>query len=240
MVLLVPAAGAKVWTTVYRYDEVTPLGAVDPNRPAVYRDIMVGTRLAIVISSDAATPWPGVLASSWDDWIYGELTARDYNSKTLSYEGSCLPAAGTKSFVRVSRDAAKVGLQFGFGAGSIPAPGEWFIVDYHARQVGACTLRLYGLPVRLDSPAETLSFTHVDSRDFNGDAIVDFRDFALLAGHWNPQEYLEPDSPQGMFDLDSDGKIGPGDLALFSEYWLEQTDCRPPAADPNTSSAGSP
>jgi len=59
-IALAPAALAKVWTTVYGCDGVTPLEAVDPNHPTVYRDIMVGTRLVLVVSSDQDEYWRAV------------------------------------------------------------------------------------------------------------------------------------------------------------------------------------
>jgi hypothetical protein len=235
--LLVPAAGAKVWTTVYRCDEVTPLAAVDPNHPTVYRDIMVGTRLAIVISSDAKGPWSGNLVSTWDDWVYGELAARGYNPATRNYDSSCLPAAGKNPFTLVSQDSTKVGFHFGSRVGGVP--GDWFILDYKAKQAGLCNLSLWTIanPKVL---LGTLSFQHVPSRDFNGDTVVDFRDFSLLTSHWNATVALDPNSPGRAFDLDSDARIGMGDLALFSEYWLERTDCTKPADDPNDPLAGNP
>ena len=66
-VALTSVAAAKVWVTVYQYDGKTPLAAVDANHPDVYRDIMVGTRLTLVISSDTADKWSGNLELSWDD-----------------------------------------------------------------------------------------------------------------------------------------------------------------------------
>ena len=36
-----------------------------------------------------------------------------------------------------------------------------------------------------------------------------------------------------QYDLNSDGLVDIGDLTLFSDYWLERTDCNEPAADPN-------
>jgi hypothetical protein len=80
-------------------------------------------------------------------------------------------------------------------------------------------------------PIQTLSFTHVPSRDFNGDTIVNFQDLALLASHWGSK--ADPNSPDAAFDLNADRRIDLGDLALFSEYWLERTDCSKAATNPN-------
>ena len=52
--------------------------------------------------------------------------------------------------------------------------------------------------------------------DFNGDGLVDFKDYALFAQHWGPRASafdISP-SPQG------DGVVGIQDLAGLSCYWL--------------------
>ena len=60
-------------------------------------------------------------------------------------------------------------------------PGDWFVVDYYAEQVGICTVGLYGSLAGSQVPSQTLFFTHIPSRDFNHDTMVDFKDFARLA-----------------------------------------------------------
>jgi hypothetical protein len=56
------------------------------------------------------------------------------------------------------------------------------------------------------------------SPDFNGDGLVDLRDFALLAQHWG-----QDGSP---FDIspapEGDGVVGVQDLAGLSDYWLNR------------------
>jgi hypothetical protein len=219
---------AKVWTTVYRCDGVTPLATVDPNHPTMYRDIMVGTRLVLVVGSDTTTVWSGALAIPWDDLAYGELAGRGFNPKTGSYSGSCLPAAGPAARAYSSLNSPKwIGLTFNAKRDSLP--GDWFVVDYLAQQVGPCEVEQYDFPLGSYVLWETLHFTHVPSRDFNGDGIVDFQDFALLASHWGAATGTDPESAEGALDLDSDGQVDLGDLALFSEYWLARTECTPAA-----------
>jgi len=226
VVAMTPAVGAKVWTSVYHWDGVTLLDAADPNHPTVYRDIMVGTRLVIVIGSDTKGPWSGGLLFSWDHWIYGELAARGYNEKARNYDGSCLVAAGARPFARVAQDTNRVGLQFNARADGVP--GDWFAVDYHAKQLGSCDIGLYNWTAGFDVPIATLSFSHVPSRDFNRDSIVDFEDFTLLASHWGSAVHPDPNRIEAQVDLNADGQIDSADLALFSEYWLERTDRNEP------------
>jgi hypothetical protein len=227
VVALAPAAWAKVWTTVYRCDGVTPLEAVDPNHPTVYRDIMVGTRLVLVVSSDQGGYWRGRLVLSHEDAQYGELSGRGYVKLPSNYEDSCLASAGFRARALPYLDSWVVGIEFSTSVVSPVLPGDWFAVDCRADQVGICDVGLYDFSVSRDAPIETLIFTHVPSRDFNGDTVVDFSDLALLASHWDLN--VDPNSPEGSLDLNTDGHLDLGDLALFSEYWLERTDCGDPS-----------
>ncbi len=241
--ILAPMAVAKVWTTVYRCDETTPLALVDPNRTGVYRDIMVGTRLVIVVSSDTGEYWGGQLRLSWDDAAYATLSGRGPvvvpGVAIPEYVDSCLVAAGGGAAARVYEDGARgVGLEFLTSAYPPVFPGDWFIFDYRAEGVGTCEVGLYDPFASLDVPIETLSFTHVPSRDFDGDTIVNFEDLALLAGRWRTTADDDRNRPEVAFDLNSDSRIDADDLALFSEYWLERTDCNDMVADPNDSSPG--
>jgi hypothetical protein len=219
--------GAKVWTTIYRCDGVTPLPPVDANRPTTYGDIMVGTRLVIVISSDLGEYWFGGLHIPQDDANYGTLSGRGYVKLPVNYKDSCLPSAGKTALARPFHDEEDFGFDFTTSPSGPVQPGDWFVVDYYAKQVGVCHVGLYNLFTSYDVPIETLSFTHVPSRDLNGDTIVDFKDLALLGSHWN----CEPDSNSSAaaFDLNGDGRIDFADLALLAEHWLERTDCGNPS-----------
>lgn len=248
IVAFVPLTAANVWTTVYRCDEMTPLAAVDPNHPGVYRDIMVGTRLVIVVSSDTDGDWLGHLRLSWEDAQYAALGGRGPTEvpevDILRYTDSCLEAAGDTASVWDFSGPEGIGLEFATSPDwGVPnhhpaVPGDWFIFDYLADQVGSCDVGLYGLFVDLYSPIEISSFTHVASRDFDGDTVVNFEDLALFARHWRAGVGADPSSRETLFDLNSDTHVGAADLALFSEYWLERTDCGDAATDPNSPSPG--
>lgn len=222
-VALAPAALAKVWTTVYRCDGVTPLEAVDPNQPTVYRDIMVGTRLVLVVSSDQGEYWFGSLRLSWDDAPCAQVSGRGYIKPPANYRDSCLVSAGKTARAIPFNNFWGIGIEFHTSPSWPVLPGDWFVIDYYAEQVGACDVGLYNLSVSYSVPIETLAFTHVPSRDFSGDMVVDFKDFALVASHWGQK--VDPNGLDTAFDLNSDGRIDLGDLALFGEYWLERTDC---------------
>ena len=221
--VLTPATWAKVWTTVYRCDGVTPLEAVDPNHPTVYRDIMVGTRLVLVVSSDQGEYWWGRLLLSQEDAPYGELRGRGYVAIPANYKDSCLASAGKGARAIPVDNFEVVGFDIATSPSRPVLPGDWFVVDYYAEQVGTCHVGLYNSSISLDVLSETLSFIHVPSRDFNGDTVVNLKDFASLASHWNSK--ADPNGPVAAFDINSDGRIDLGDLASFSESWLERTGC---------------
>ena len=261
--LLAPIAAARVWVTVRQYDGKTPLAAVDSNHPDDYREIMVGTRLTLVISSDTADKWSGDLESSQDDAPYAQLSGRGFtyiytrpDSKTRipTYKDSCLDAAGTNATVQDWWDDHPIGLFLDNDAnphrtfgGHAAYPGDWFIVDYYAEQAGECRVKFYAaggpigpvvnpyVPREVGPPTllQTLSFTHVPSRDFNGDTVVDFRDFARFAAYWRSAP--DPNAGAGAaFDFNTDSRVDGLDLASFSEYWLARTDSNEPPTDPNT------
>ncbi|MFQ5800074.1 MAG: MBL fold metallo-hydrolase, partial [Bacteroidota bacterium] len=58
----------------------------------------------------------------------------------------------------------------------------------------------------------------VPSPDFNGDRIVDFKDYSQLAQYWFQQESSVDIAPPHL----GDGKLNLKDLAVLSEHWLEE------------------
>ncbi len=232
---LTPVAAAKVWITVYQHDGKTPLAAVDANHPNVYRDIMVGTRLVLVVSSDTGDQWTGNLLLWRADANDARLTGRGLTPpvpgsplRFSAYKDSALNAAGTRAYVRDIQGKYGIGLELRndpslLTGGHSAYPGDWFVVDYYAEQVGICEVELYGSPTSSQVPIQTLSFTHVPSRDFNHDTVVDFEDFARFASYW--RSGAVPDSNQmAAVDLHADGRVDFADLASFSRYWLERLD----------------
>jgi hypothetical protein len=111
-VALAPAAWAKVRTTVYRCDGVTPLEGVDPNHPAVYRDIMVGTRLVLVVGSDRGEYWLGSLRLSCDDAQCARLSGRGYIQLPANYRDSCLVSAGKTARAILFNNFWGIGIEF--------------------------------------------------------------------------------------------------------------------------------
>jgi len=216
IVLLVAsqAAHAEVLTRVCLADGNTPLELADPCIPYVYRPIMVGTHLTIIISSDTnSAEWFGGALTLWDANLdYGVLPG-----------GLPLPAAGPNAIVYPWIDSSEEHYVEGlaFGGGRNPSIGDWFIVDYNAISMGNCSVFFYDWDVSLD-PLYQMSFTHVGTRDFNDDGIVNFEDFAVLGSNWQRTDCSGPQNCSGT-DLDADGHVGISDLIQFAEYWLEKT-----------------
>jgi hypothetical protein len=96
---LASIARGRVSTRVCLADGNTPLELADPNIPFVYRDIMVGTKLTIIVSSDAEGSLNARLAIIGEDQNRGLLSARDYNDTTHDWAGSHLPASSDKALV---------------------------------------------------------------------------------------------------------------------------------------------
>jgi hypothetical protein len=226
--LLASTVSAEVSVSVYRPDGQTPLGPVEPNLIKVYPDIMVGTRLVLVVNSDTPGYWWGGLHMTWNNWVVGNLSARGENSglPKFCYDESALPAAGTAALVQDCIEPSLVGFELTSWFDAVA--GEWFVLDYRAAQIGLS----YDYDFSLDIPFETLVFSHVPSRDFNNDTLVNFMDFAVLASQWG-QDMISPPDTDTSFDLNGDGDVGIPDMASFSEFWLERTDYNEPSADPD-------
>jgi len=210
----------EVSTRVCLADGNTPFLPIDSNFPHIYPDIMVGTKLTIIVNSNVAEDWNGSLAIADDNWDYGVLSARGYDG--FSYPGSCLPAAGDGAAVYDWEEAGIDGFDLYTGYMGIEA-GDWFIVDYNDTDIGDCNVGFYDHSVSWIDPVYYLTFSHVRTRDFNKDTRVDFTDFTVLASYWQVAECNDPNWCEGT-DLDIDGYVDPNDLKLFVDYWLEKTE----------------
>jgi hypothetical protein len=206
---MVLAATGEISTTVYLSDNNTPLELANPNIPHIYRDIMVGTKLKIVISSDTNEYWAGDLAIEEAYWPHGILTPRDP-----------LPAAGDLPLISEQEESGIKWISLNTGYDNI-ATGDWFIIDYNAVDTGDFHIVFYNYNISLD-PNYYICFSNVRSRDFNNDTIVNFKDFAIFASHWMAANCTDPNWCDGT-NLDTDGNVDINDLMLFCQYWLEKT-----------------
>jgi hypothetical protein len=214
----VPAVRADIFTTVYLADGSTPLELADPNIPFVYRPIMAGTQLAIIIHSTETADWYGEL-SIWDaDRDYGALTG--VTVLTEAGEGAWFTdVAQNEPSGDPIHDA--VGFQL-YGDPFNSLPGDWFIVDYNAISDNNCVIQYYDFTLDEFFPLYQLSITQVKTRDFNNDGIVNFQDFAVLGQNWRRTGCLSPGYCSGT-DLEEDGDVDLKDLMQFADFWLERT-----------------
>jgi hypothetical protein len=214
-----PTLGA-VSTKVCLSDGNTLLEMADPCIPFVYRDVMVGTRLTIIVDSNVAEYWyGGALGVEEEDMLnHGCLYGRGYDG--FEYPISCLPDAGENAAVW---STVSYGYGFELYGGDEPNAGDWFILDYNALNIGDCNIAFYDFNVNETEPVHTLIFHHVRTRDFNSDTKVDFTDFAVLALYWQELTCGDANDCEGT-DLDVDGNVDLDDLMLFVDYWLERTE----------------
>ena len=207
-------AAGEVSSRVYLADGNTPLELADPNVPFEYRDIMIGTKLTIVVDSNIAEKWFGGLYIESTDRDYGVLSARDFNDTTHDWEGSRFEAAGNRARVRSSQNNVMSGFSL-FSDDSVIA-GDWFILDYNAIDIGACKVDFYDYGFSFDDPVYSHVFSHVRTRDFNQDTKADFADFALLSLYWCRSDCSDPDWCAGT-DLNTDGTVNHDDLIFFTD-----------------------
>jgi hypothetical protein len=227
MFCITSAVIGEISTTVYLPDGNTPLALADSNIPHVYRDVMVGTKLIIVVSSDTNDYWGndngddgGSLAIEEEYMPYGVLSAREPLFED-DWTGSHLPAAGNPAKVYDWEEYSVDGFDLYTGSQNI-ASGNWFVIDYNATNIGDCHVGFYDHRISWDEPIYYIHFSNVRTRDFNNDTIVNFRDYATLASHWLETNCIAPNWCEGT-DLDTNGKVDINDLMLFCEFWLERT-----------------
>ncbi|MCK4751843.1 MAG: hypothetical protein KAS75_00250 [Planctomycetes bacterium] len=197
-------------------------------------DIMVGTELRIVVSSDSNDYWSGGLFITGQDRLLGDLAARGLDPNTRDWTDSHYEQAGDLAKVTAWEDSWMWGLDMYTSDinDSNFVAGDWFIIDYYADEVGDCNIGVYDYSISWDDPNCFLEFSHVRNRDLNFDDKVNFIDFVLLASQWNATDCNDPNWCDGL-DLDEDGYVDVRDLELFNEYWLWGVSDTEPNEDPN-------
>ena len=228
---MVPIAAGQITANVYEDDGETPF---DCNN-----NIMVGTELTIIVSSDSNDYWGGGLFIEGQDRAFGTLAGRYYDPNTRDYTGSHFEDAGDFAKVTSWKDS----LIWGFDLytfypvdsnsdSNSTAPGNWFIVDYKADEIGDCNVGFYDYDANWDEPNYLITFSHVPTRDFNGDKIVNMLDYALFASYWRTTDCNEPTGVAvpiwisiAMLTItiwDSLSSIGRGGLQIRGELIMDQ------------------
>jgi len=220
-----PMMGA-VFTKVCLRDG-TPIEPIEVNPPVIkYPDIMVGTKLTVIIASDVNEYWYGgaLVLEEAEMANRGLLYGRGPINEYGNYLGSCLPYAGEDAAVYDTY--VYPGPGFDIYGGSDPCVGDWFVIDYNALDIGDCNASFYYYDEISGEPflINTLVFNHVYTRDFNNDTKVNFRDFAILASYWKTTGCNGSNGWCEGADLDTDGNVDSNDLMLFCEYWLGKTE----------------
>lgn len=211
-------AMSEVSTRLQLIDSKMSIPLNDPCVPNVYKDIMVGTRLSIIVSSDTGGYFSGGLFIVDANQNYGDLSCRD----CISIECRCsiFPDAGVGAGVLSWDDGHLNG--YVVNSPDDANAGDWFIIDYIAANIGLSRIGIFDDNYSLEQPVYEIFLNQVRTRDFNNDSVVDFTDLALFASYWLQTGCNEPDWCGGS-DLDTDGDVNTSDLILFSGFWLDRT-----------------
>ncbi len=204
----VAIAEGEITVNVYEADGVTPFAD---------RDIMVGTKLTITVSSDDDGYWSGGLFITGQDRALAELTARGWDPDTQDWMSSRYDTAGENALVWDYYDSLMWG--FDLYTDSNAVAGDWFVIDYTAMEIGDPNVGFYDYNVSWDDAISLICFSHIPTRDFNEDKIVNLVDYDLLASHWLATDCSDP-CWCGQTDINTDGNVNFADLILFTEYWL--------------------
>ena len=218
---IAPIAAGQITVQVYEADGETPFDCND--------DIMVGTELSIVVSSDSNDYWSGGLFISGQDRALGTLAgrgldpndpnARDYTDSHYEDAGDLAIATGWKDSSIWGFDLYTFYPVDGNSDNNSTVAGDWFIIDYKADEVGDCNVGFYDYRISWDDPNYFLSFSHIPTRDLNFNEVVNFVDFAIFAAQRDATDCNDPNWCDGA-DLDREGNVDYNDLGLFVEYWL--------------------
>lgn len=230
---VVPIATAQIALRVCEADGVTPFDG---------HDIMVGSKLTLIVSSDTGDYWSGGLFIAGQDRALATLSARDSDPNIRDYTDSHYEEAGDTARVTAWKDSDIWGFDlYGsdidlwdpnlYGSDLNAVAGDWFIIDYKAIGVGSPNVGFYEYSnsISWHEPNLLLTFHHVPTRDFNSDEIVDISDYATLASCWLYENCSDPNWCGGT-DISRDSWVDMVDFALFEKYWLWGA---PPGEEPN-------
>jgi len=226
----VSTACAGVAVEVREADGVTPF---DGN------EIMVGTKLTLVVSSDCNDYWSGGLFLAREDRALANLTGRGFDPNTRDWTGSHYEEAGEFAKATAWQDSYIWGFDLytfypidGNSLDNSTVAGDWFVIDYEAIAVGECNVGFYDYSVSWDDPNYYVTLSNVPTRDLNSDEAVNFTDFAIFASQYNATNCNEPNWCYGA-DLDMDSVVDYNDLSLFVPYWLWPHPHGEPGQEPN-------
>jgi len=202
-------SAAQIVLKVYEPDDVTPLDG---------SDIMVGSKVALIVSSDANDYWSGGLFIRGQDRALATLSGRDSDPNTRDCTDSHYEAAGNMAKVTAWKDSDIWGFDL-YGSDINAILGDWFVIDYKAIDMGDPSVGFYDYSISWNEPVSVLTFHHVPTRDFNDDEVVNISDYATLACHWLDENCSDPDWCGGT-DISRDGWVDMVDFTLFEKYWL--------------------
>ena len=199
----------------------------DGNTPFDGRNVIVNTKLTLVVRSDSNDYFSGGLFIAGDDRTLGTLAGRGYDPNLRDCLGSHYPAAGDFAKVVDWKDSQIWGFDLynfyptggQYYEEGNTVPGDWFVIDYYADQVGDCNVGFYDYNISWDEPIYYIHFSHVTTTDLYPDHIVNFRDFVIFTSCWNAADCGAPGWCDGA-DLNHDGVVDLDDLMIFTQYWL--------------------
>lgn len=190
-------------------------------RPLPHHEVMLGSHVSLVVHSDANDLWSGGLFIHADYRDAGILSWRDSDDPNAPPDqASCLPAAGENAFILRWRDSWMSGYDL-YADELSRTPGDWFVLDYMPLAEGTCLIHYYdhGTSFTVPDPNKTIALVNTASRDFNGDGVVNYEDFAIFSSFWMAQDCTDPNTCGGA-DLNRDGMVGLTDLLMFADFWL--------------------
>jgi hypothetical protein len=195
----------------------------DPNtlEPIDLTEIMVGSRIALVVHSDTADFWSGGVFIEESDRALGLLTARDKDPNSRDWSGSHLSDAGPEAYVTEWKDSLIWGFEM-YPDNFERSPGNWFVIDYYAAAEGPCSVNVYDYNYSWTIPDPNLSvvISNTPTRDIKPDGFVNLADFMIFSTYWLADDCSDPNNSCYAADFSRNGSVGFEDVILFADYWL--------------------
>ncbi len=202
----------------------TEMYEFDANTPFDYRDIYVGTKLKVIVSSDSNGYWNGggvFLEGANQD--LGRFLPGEINDLTNDYSHARTEKAGSNAQVLATSFTLPFDANLGFDyyGSSDAVAGDWFILDYQATSPGTCTINVYDFEIDYWFPVDYIDIHQIPPDIYQEpNDIVNFRDYSLLTYHWGRADCNEPNYC-GHADLNMDGLVDPNDMKYIMDHWLE-------------------
>lgn len=184
-------------------------------------EVMVGSRISLVVNSDANDFWSGGLFIEGQDRAIGRLQAKDKDPNSRDWSGSHFGSSGEGAYVIGWKDSMMWGFDL-YPDNFERESGNWFVIDYYAQDEGSCNVGFYdhSYSWTIPDPNVSLTFLNTPTRDLHSDGFVNYADFVVFSSYWQAENCADPNNSCYQADFSRNGSVGLEDVVMFADFWL--------------------